>query len=479
MATRIIGTLRSFQTVKESRKNDYVIFGKTSRTIFCFVLLVALPYAIPGLNRFRLLPALNHSAPQTGSQEVTAQVENVSEIVTASGTLKLETKPGEIEDPSRKALGKFFAALLKTETTGGQTRISHYGDSPITNDGITATVRRKLQQRFGDAGHGFVLTAKPWAWYEHQGVAAEASSAWNSEPMFISRGDHRFGLGGASFTASAANATATFTAIAEGEIKHSVSSFDIYYLAQPNGGEFDVEIDGVKQRRISSANDTTKSAFYRVEVQEGAHTLTLRTVGNGEVRMFGVVLENSGKGLQYDSLGVNGAFIGLLANYLDEQHWIEQLHHRKPDLVIIGYGANESQFETLNMTQYERDTRESVRRIRAALPDVSIMLLGPMDRGMRGAGGQIVTRPMIKKLTAYQRKLAAELNCAFFDTFTAMGGEGTVAKWFEARPRLMGGDFTHPTAQGSEIVGTLVYEAIIRAYEDYKEAQILQAEVRN
>jgi lysophospholipase L1-like esterase len=479
MATRIISTLRSFQAVKESRKNDRVIFSKTSQTIFCFVLLVALPYAIPSLSRFRLLPGLSHNASNAEAQEVSAQIENINEIATTSGGVKLETKPGEIEDPSGKALRNFFISLEKTETADGQTRISHYGDSPITNDGITSTVRKKLQQRFGDAGHGFVLTAKPWAWYGHQGVGMEASSAWKSEPMFISRGDHLFGFGGASFTTSAANATATFKAVSEGEIKHEVSSFDIYYLAQPNGGEFDVEIDGAKQTRISTASDATKSSFYRIETQQGAQTLTLRTVGNGEVRMFGVVLANQVKGVQYDSLGVNGAFIGLLANYLDEQHWIEQLRHRKPDLVIIGYGANESQFETLNMTQYERDTRETVRRIREALPDVSIMLLGPMDRGMRGTGGQIITRPMIKKLTAYQRKLAAELNCAFFDTFTAMGGEGTVARWFETRPRLMGGDFTHPTAQGSEIVGTLIYEAIIKAYEDFKEAQVLlQAKVR-
>ena len=53
-------------------------------------------------------------------------------------------------------------------------------------------------------------------------------------------------------------------------------------------------------------------------------------------------------------------------------------------------------------------------------------------------------------------------------TFSAMGGEGTVARWFEARPRLMGGDFTHPTWQGSEIVGALINDALIKAYEEYK-----------
>jgi lysophospholipase L1-like esterase len=203
-------------------------------------------------------------------------------------------------------------------------------------------------------------------------------------------------------------------------------------------------------------------------VPNGPHRLTLETVGNGETRLFGVALENGDRGVQYDSLGVNGAYIGLLANYIDPDHWSEQLRHRRPDLVIIGYGANESQFERLPMDQYERDTKEVIRRIRGALPGISILFIGPMDRGARGAGGSIITRPMIPRLISYQRRIAAETGCAFFDTFTAMGGEGTVDLWDKAKPKLMGGDLTHPTAQGAEIVGTLIYDALIDAYEKHK-----------
>ena len=201
--------------------------------------------------------------------------------------------------------------------------------------------------------------------------------------------------------------------------------------------------------------------------------MTIRTAGNGEVRLFGVALETNRRGVQYDSLGVNGAFIGLLAHYIDEQHWAEQLRHRRPDLVIIGYGANESQFERLPMDQYERDTKEVIRRIRQALPDASIMFVGPMDRGMRGPGGGIITRPMIPRLIAYQRRIAGETGCAFFDTYSAMGGEGTVARWHESKPKLMGGDLTHPTAQGAEIVGALIFDAIVKAYEEYKDKRSL------
>jgi hypothetical protein len=39
----------------------------------------------------------------------------------------------------------------------------------------------------------------------------------------------------------------------------------------------------------------------------------------------------------------------------------------------------------------------------------------------------------------------------------------------------MGGDFTHPTAQGAEIVGSLIYNAIIKEYE--KRVESLESRV--
>ena len=468
--SRTVADTTTLKTESELSDGGYVLLGKTARTLMIFLMLGLLPYLVPGLGRYRILLAstlLGTIANGSAQQPVTpaAKTEPESRAVQTQA----EATPGEVEDRSGRALENFFKALYETETTQAQTRVCHYGDSPITNDGITSTVRRKLQLKFGDAGHGFVLAARPWAWYQHAGVYHEAAGSWNSDPMFISKGDHLFGLGGASFTAGSTSASASFGTAEDGEVGHLVSAFDIYYLAQPGGGDFEIDIDGVHHARVSTNDERMKSSFHEVGVPEGPHRMTLKPAGNGEVRVFGVALETSGRGVQYDSLGVNGAFIGLLAHYLDEQHWAEQLRHRRPDLVIIGYGANESQFERLPMDQYEKDTREVIRRIRGALQDVSILFLGPMDRGERGAGGSVVTRPMIKKLIAYQRRIAAESECAFFDTFTAMGGEGTVAKWRDARPRLMGGDFTHPTAQGAEIVGTLIYDAMMRAYEQYKD----------
>src|SRR5258708_36275390 len=60
--------------------------------------------------------------------------------------------------------------------------------------------RAMLQQRFGDAGHGFVLIAKPWAWYGHRGIGLKAKG-WHIEAASQSRArDGLHGLGGVSLT---------------------------------------------------------------------------------------------------------------------------------------------------------------------------------------------------------------------------------------------------------------------------------------
>ncbi|MFN0123391.1 MAG: GDSL-type esterase/lipase family protein [Blastocatellia bacterium] len=465
------------------------LLGKTSQTIFCVALLSLVPYVLPGMERWRLLPidpphtASPAQVAQTTTPVATQPDKQVATQTSRAGAAKpvAPAKPqsaqapaaapaaqGEIEDSSGRALQAFFTALAKSETGQTITRVAHYGDSPITGDSITSTIRQKLQARFGDAGHGFVLTARPWGWYNHIGVRHNATGAWHNAPLWLGKSDHLFGYGAVSFTARDNGATAMFGPAEEGTAGRNVTAYDIYYLQQPGGGDFTIEFAGAERERVSTKADVVDSGFHRVTAAPDAGPMTLRPAGNGEVRMFGVVLESGAGGVQYDSLGNNGAFIGLLADYMDEQHWAQQLRHRRPDLVILNYGTNESQFDNWPMDKYERDTREVVRRLRAALPEASVLFIGPMDRGVRGPGGSIITRPTIPGIVAAQRRLAAETGCAFFDAFTAMGGAGTVARWREARPALMSGDLTHPAAAGSETVGALIHDALIRAYEKHK-----------
>ena len=171
----------------------------------------------------------------------------------------------------------------------------------------------------------------------------------------------------------------------------------------------------------------------------------------------------------------------MLALIFNESHWAEELRHRNPDLVVLNYGTNESGFAAFLTREYEKELREAIRRVRTALPNASILVMSPMDRGQKN-GGEIETLPTIPRIVEIQRRVAAELGCGFFNTFEAMGGAGTMARWYDSQPRLVSADFIHPTPAGARIVATAFVRELTLGLNRYKLHQVLKpntvAEVR-
>jgi lysophospholipase L1-like esterase len=186
-----------------------------------------------------------------------------------------------------------------------------------------------------------------------------------------------------------------------------------------------------------------------------------------------VVLEREAPGIVYDSIGINGAYIRLLTTTLNAEHWAAQLNARKPNLVILNYGTNESEYPKAINEQYVADLKTTIVNVRKALPKAAILLMAPMDRAERSSEGELVTRAIIPKIVEIQREVAEEMGVAFFDTYQAMGGEGTMARWYQARPKLCTGDLTHPTAQGQEIVGRLLTDALMAGYQEYEKKLVV------
>ena len=359
---------------------------------------------------------------------------------------------------SEGALAHFYAALWRTEKKepGAVTRIVHYGDSPTTADLITADVRALMQARFGDAGHGFILAAKPWAWYEHRGVQVSGSGWEIQTPIHPELADRMYGLGGVAFL-SAGAAASRFVLKDRG-----YTSVEVWFLRQPGGGRLVLSTGG----QVETGADVKEPGFAAFALEPPVGELEIRA--EGRVRLFGITLEKRGPGVVYDSLGLNGAFTTILAHTFDERHWAEQLQHRRPDLVILNYGTNESGFAGYVDGVYEKELREAVRRLRAALPECSLLIMSPMDRAERTSGDDIQTLASIPRLVEIQRRVARETGCAFFNTFAAMGGEGTAARWYAARPRLMSADFIHPLPAGGRLVGEQFYRALTSGLDEYK-----------
>lgn len=381
--------------------------------------------------------------------------------------------PSEYEGISQpiegaKHLAAFFKQLQRTLRGEAKavTRIAHYGDSAVAADSITSTARQLLQQRFGDSGHGFILIARgPMQFYMHRDIVHRSAGPWEvSSIVHAQLRDGRYGYGGVQARASG-GASANFATVEEGPIGTSVSRFSLFYQRARGGGGVQIRVDGKTERTISTSGDKVEDAVEVVDVPDGAHQFGLRMTG-GTSKLYGVALDREATGVVYDSLGLVGAMAERLLEFRPE-HVAEQLELRDPHLLVLGFGGNESANKWLNVENYERELEQVVKLMRAGNPERACMLFGPLDQAERDGRGKVVTVEVLPKIIDAQRRVAAKHNCAFFDAYLAMGGEGAMAKWLKMRPRLATSDMRHATPAGYELVGTLYYKALLQAFADY------------
>ncbi len=467
------------------------LFGKTSRTLLVMLAALAVPYATPRLRALRVVPApweppaateappaepVQSAAPASTGEQALPASENTPTIHNALPDESRATLPAldpdiaatlrtvPIEDPSGHALDWFFDHLARTDAKQPHavTRILHYGDSTIASDYVSGTMRRRLQARFGDAGHGFILIANPWEWYFHNDVLHSSDGEWKASRLAGPiTPDGMYGLGGVSFT-SYGGGVAWFGTATRGDFGRKVSRYDVYYLEQPAGGEVEVAVRGAPPERFSTRGPAKASRVHSVEAADGESKLTVHAIGGGPVRLFGVALERDEPGVVYDALGSHAA-MAIYWQRQDAAHWKDQLALRQPALIVFQYGTNESDLWKLDRDEYEHALAGLVDELKEA-SGASVLVVAPLDRAEL-KGGKFVTKQVILDLVAIQRRVAMAHGAAFWDTFSAMGGLGSMGRWFKTRPQLGGGDLTHPTPHGAEVLGDMLSDALVAAYQ--------------
>lgn len=436
---------------------------KILQTAATLAVLLTLPDFIPYFKDYKVLDwrfagQVLDFAPH-GQSTTPVEAEELrlrpSTDVNKTGLYKIQDRSGNLKT--------FYKSLYDTELkkSPGITHILHYGDSPTTADLITADVRALLQRQFGDAGHGFIFIDKPWEWYEHRGVEI-SGAGWEMEPANKSNvKDGQFGLGGVSFFGQ-------WGSVASVRVKDNTHTVvEVSYLEQPSGGSFVLFGDKFPIATINTNGTQTKPGFATYTVNPGISEYSIGNV-QGHVRLYGMRLGKMTPGVVYSSLGLNGAYISLLASMFGEEHWAAQLRQATPQLVVINYGTNESVYPSFVHKTFERELLKVIQRVRKAVPESSILVMSPMDRGQHMSTGDIGSVPALAQLVTMEQQVAAANDCAFFNTFEAMGGPGTMGRWYQSEPRMVGADLIHPMPAGAKLVGNLLYKALLEGYNNYK-----------
>lgn len=367
------------------------------------------------------------------------------------------TQPMVLEDPSGHALDALHAALASAARGERKARLLFYGGSHTASDLYTGTIRTRLQEHFGDGGHGFVLPVPPIDAYWQHGVRIADAEGWSFvQPSSKRMGVDHYGLAGIAFDAAEA-------AWAEVETERGgrASRVEVLFLRQPAGGAMEVEIDGAATHVVSTAADAVGPAIERFEVPDASHRVHLRTrPGDGPVRLFGVVMEREGPGVVVDQLAIAGAKARHQLLW-DEATWGTLFAARAPDLVALSYGNNELDDAHLTLTQQEEHFTATLERLRRHAPSASCLVIGPSERHARGADGAFQTPAALSFFVEMQRRVAHAHGCAFVDVVAWQGGPGAVERWLGASPPLQRDDRVHFTDVGYRRLGVDLLRALL------------------
>ena len=248
--------------------------AKISLVLITLLIMLAASGYIPAFKDYRVFDWHNASAVfDFHSRPILANPAEEERQRTKPDKESLRTEGHPLVDASHQ-LDLFYESLMRTEQqqSGAITQILHYGDSPTTADLITADLRSLFQKQFGDAGHGFALIAKPWAWYGHRGIEVRGWGWRMDAANQVELHDGFFGLGGVSFRGSDG-------ASARIVIKDSShQGVEVSYLKQPNGGSFILYAEDQPLGAIDTHSDQNEPGFAAFPIPEGSAKFEIKDV---------------------------------------------------------------------------------------------------------------------------------------------------------------------------------------------------------
>jgi lysophospholipase L1-like esterase len=360
--------------------------------------------------------------------------------------------------------------------------ILHIGDSHTSADFLTGEVRRRLQKTYGNGGSGYVTAGRPHIGVLSATLKIAVSSGWTYHALQRSEAVGEFWMSGFNTVASKEGETLSFTA----DKPETFDVIEIEAIRRPGGGAFDIKLDGALEGTFDLAGDKVEPVVIRLVPDHGptnkVRDVTLTTKSDGIVSIASVAIYNTRSGLIYDSVGYPGATIDIL-NKLDEHLFESDLRRLKPQIVVLSFGSNEAAKENLDMAVYTQKYERVIAKIRTALPDAAIVVIGPPEAeelpshckdkareeavcrpGVASAGSEACEWKKLPKLDAVreaQRKIAERRGLVYWNWASIMPKECGADRWRAATPSLMAKDRLHFTIAGYKKSATAFLDTLV------------------
>ena len=459
------------------------------------------------------------------AKKVIANIETVdTNLVTLDSKTLAKIKKEKIEVPEEKqiqypdntrtAMSAFFRALAELEKQTSHIRIIHYGDSQLEGDRISDYLRNRLQLRFGGWGPGIIL---PYDISNSRiSVRQSESNNWVKYAIYgktqkLANG--YYGIGASSYRYAGGVAIKTDG----GEKKESIKKFlkkrmvsandSVYYEIDSNKFFYDsnttksspIKMSGGAWIRLLNATGSyprvrqynkltllysADEAFnFKLKVNDGleineflpATSAAAKTLNLGDVTtgvnlnftgkspfLYGVALDGN-TGIAVDNFPMRGSSaLGFDAINIP---MLSQLYSQmNVKLIVLQYGINLVPDPKTNYDWYAKAFGKQVAAIKAASPNASILIIGPSDMSRKTASGY-ESYPNVTLIRDAMKKAAFDNGCAFWDLYTAMGGQNSMSSWVSNK--LAAKDFTHFSTEGARYVSEMLYNTLMDEYQEY------------
>ena len=211
------------------------------------------------------------------------------------------------------------------------------------------------------------------------------------------------------------------------------------------------------------------------QVRAGLSDDTVRIVHIGDShirghifpRTTGARLTETFGNVSYTDMGVNGATCLTFTH----PERIADIVALKPELLILSFGTNESHNRRYNEHVHYNQMDELIKLLQNALPGIPILLTTPPGsydsfRQRRRGRATYAINPRTAIASQTIRRYAKEHRLLVWDMYDAVGGSRRACtNWTAAR--LMRPDHVHYLPEGYILQGNLLYQALIKAYNDY------------
>lgn len=362
------------------------------------------------------------------------------------------------DEDSVRTMDSFYKALAEAKDLDHPIRIAYFGDSFIGGDIVSADLRELLQKEYGGQGAGAVDLVQL---YSRATVVQKSSGLVNHIPT--KREDFKLNLQSMNNIYATSDATASATQIGtktdHGTFTEKWSNSFLYFRPI-NGATVKCKIDGMEAKEVYSGKS---DKLQMAKVEGETHSVEWSFTGKGNVIYFAA---NEGKnGIVLDNFGI----VSVQGTHLKTipQSTLEEFAAvRSYDLIIMQYGLNVASSDNQNnYKQYAKGMKEVIANFHKAWPKASLLLVSVSDRCKKNKNGQPATMKGIKELVLVQRDIAKDSKIAYWDMFSAMGGDGAIGRL--AAEGNAEKDYIHLKPKGGKIVAKSFYDAISNAIFNY------------